>query len=68
MALYMDVDGKEVKVPKIFEYVKTKIVFPQASIYVKNGRRPHGYFGDYPIIDSSKYQKNNKITMKFKNY
>lgn len=64
MALYMDVDGKEVKVPKIFEYVKTKIVFPHASIYVENGGRPHGYFGDYPIIDSSKYQKNNKIDLK----
>lgn len=64
MALYMDVDGKEVKVPKIFEYVKTKIDFPQASIYVENGRQPHGYFGDYRIIDSSKYQKNNKIDLK----
>ena len=61
MALYIDVDGKEVKVPKIFEYVKTKIDFPQASIYVENA---HGYFGDYRIIDSSKYQKNNKIDLK----
>ena len=62
MALYMDVDGKEVKVPKIFEYVKTKIVFPQVSINIKNGWG--GCFGDYRFIDSSKYQKNNKIDLK----